>query len=340
MIRVLTARRAAILRCIVDEYVDSGQPVASRTVVQKYRLPVSPATIRNEMVHLEEEGYVKQPHTSAGRIPSDRGYRYYVEWLMREEMPPEAVRRHLRQMMEGEAHRWGRWAQVTANFLAHYIHGLAIVTAPRTSPARLRWLELVKLQFPRVLLVVILYQADVREMVFPLSGDIGQEELTDLARRLTYQFSGMAAYQIRQALSHMTGTAREVLERAASILDEEDATECRVAAVEGLRELLGHTDTAYHAQALTVLEYVEGKGIARLLPEPSREGVGVRIGSENADEALYPFAVVTATYGVPQGPRGEVAVVAPTRLHYGRAVGMVRYLASLLSHFSQTWLGG
>jgi heat-inducible transcriptional repressor len=102
------------LRYVVDEYVNSGQPVASRTVAQKYRLPISPATIRNEMMRLEEEGYLHQPHTSAGRVPSDKGYRYYVEWLMREETPPEAVRQRIREEMWQAARRLEEWARVAA----------------------------------------------------------------------------------------------------------------------------------------------------------------------------------------------------------------------------------
>jgi len=338
---VLTARRAAILRYIVDEYVDSGQPVASRTVAQKYRLPVSPATIRNEMMRLEEEGYLRQPHTSAGRVPSDKGYRYYVEWLMREEAPPEAVRRRIWEQMWRAARRLEEWARVAAGALSAYVHGMALVTVPHAAPSRLRWLELVKLHDPLVLVVVVLYQAQVREKVLPL-GEVGQEDLTAAAHRLSRQFGGMAAHQLRRALPHLPPRDREILEAASSLLEEEDAASCRPAAVEGLRELLGQPEFADREQVLAVLDYLEGEGLGRLLPYPAppQGGVRVVIGSEHPEEALRHLSVVVASYGAPGGAQGEVAVVGPTRLRYGRAVGMVRYLASLMQEMTQAWWGG
>ncbi len=338
---MLTARRAAILRYIVEEYVDSGQPVASRTVAQKYRLPVSPATIRNEMMRLEEEGYLRQPHTSAGRVPSDKGYRYYVEWLMREESPPEGVRRRIWEEMWRGARRLEKWAQVAAAALAAYVHGMALVTCPHAAPSRLRWLELVRLHDPLVLLVVVLYQAQVREKVLPL-GEVAQEDLSAAAHRLSRQFGGMAAHQLRRALPHLSPRDREIVEAVASLLEEEDSSAWRPAAVEGLRELLGQPEFADRGQVLAVLDYLERGDLGRLLPYPPPPPGGVRviIGGEHPEEALRHLSVVAASYGAPGDAQGEVAVVGPTRLRYPRAVGMVRYLASLMEEMAQAWLGG
>jgi heat-inducible transcriptional repressor len=338
---VLTARRAAILRYVVDEYVNSGQPVASRTVAQKYRLPISPATIRNEMMRLEEEGYLHQPHTSAGRVPSDKGYRYYVEWLMREETPPEAVRQRIREEMWQAARRLEEWARVAAAALAAYVHGMALVTMPHGPPARLRWLEVVKLHDPLVLVVVVLYQARVREKVLPL-GEVGQEDLSDAAHRLSYRFAGMAAHQLRRVIPYLSAQEREIMNAAASLLEEEDAAAHRPAALEGIKELLGYPEFADRRQVLAILDYLEGEGISRLLPYPlpPQGGVRVVIGSEHPEEPLRHLSMVVASYPAPGGGQGGVAVVGPTRFRYGRAVGMVRYLASLMEQITQAWWGG
>ncbi|MCH7578602.1 MAG: HrcA family transcriptional regulator, partial [Chloroflexi bacterium] len=133
---MLTERREQLLRFIVDEYVRSAQPVASSAVVQRYGLPVSSATIRNEMARLEDEGYIVQPHTSAGRVPSDKGYRYYVEALMRPQEPPAAVQQTIRHQFHQAAGETDEWAQLAAAVLAARLSYVSVVTAPHAAQTR------------------------------------------------------------------------------------------------------------------------------------------------------------------------------------------------------------
>ena len=157
----LTDRRQRLLRFIIDEYVSTAQPVGSNALVEKYGLPVSAATIRNEMAALEDEGYIAQPHTSAGRVPTDLGYRYYVEALMREERVPDDLRQMIRHQFHQAARELEEWARLSAAILAGRLQNAAIVTTPRSPEPRLRWLELVSVHDYLALLVVVLEEARV-----------------------------------------------------------------------------------------------------------------------------------------------------------------------------------
>src|SRR3990172_1843252 len=155
---MLTERRQRLLQFIIDEYVTTAQPVGSHALVEKYGLPVSSATIRNEMAALEDEGYISQPYTSAGRVPTDRGYRYYVEALMREETPPEELQQTIRHQFHQAARGLEEWARLAAAILAARLHNAAVVTTPHSPQPRLRWLELVSVHDYLALLVVVLQE--------------------------------------------------------------------------------------------------------------------------------------------------------------------------------------
>jgi len=338
---MLTERRAAILRSIVDEYVDSAQPVASRVVALKYLGHVSPATIRNEMVRLEEEGYISQPHTSAGRVPSDKGYRYYVERLMREEAPSLEMGLMVRHQFHQVEERLEDWARLAAVVLAAHVQAVAVVTAPHSRPARLRWLELVKLQELLALLVVVLQQAQVRQQLLPLPEPLEQDDLSALARSLSERFAGLGAHDLRQRLEGLTHLERLVMEAVASLLEAADRAGYEPAAIEGLREALSQPEFQERERVLGLLDFLEGSRLGRLLPfpVPPRGQVQVIIGAEHPESALHHYSVVAATYGQPQAV-GTVALVGPTRLRYGRAVGMVRFVASLLDELMAASFGG
>ncbi len=161
----LTERRAAILRMIISDYIETTQPVGSENLVQRHRLELSSATIRNEMARLEEEGYITHPHTSAGRVPTDRGYRYYVEMLMGEpELPPDEKLRILHQFHQATSHV-AQWLQLAAAVLSQTVRNAAVVTAPRVSRARLKHLQLVALRDTTALLVVVTEDVKVRQQV-------------------------------------------------------------------------------------------------------------------------------------------------------------------------------
>src|SRR2546422_3983656 len=221
----LTDRRQRLLRFIIDEYVSTAQPVGSNALVEKYGLPVSAATIRNEMAALEDEGYIAQPHTSAGRVPTDLGYRYYVEALMREERVPDDLRQMIRHQFHQAARELEEWARLSAAILAGRLQNAAIVTTPRSPEPRLRWLELVSVHDYLALLVVVLQEARVLQQTLSLDRPFTQEELTSIARRLNDVLSGKTAAEMRSESLPVTAMEAPLIDAAASLLEAAEESE-------------------------------------------------------------------------------------------------------------------
>jgi heat-inducible transcriptional repressor len=329
---MLTDRRARILESIVREYIDSATPVGSGTIVRKYDLKVSPATIRTEMVHLEEEGYLAQPHTSAGRIPSDRGYRHYVESLMEDEEPPEEVKRTIRHQFYQVGPALEAWAQLAAAILARSVENLALVTAPHSARARLGRVELVKMGDVLALLVVVLKEGRLREETLALDRGLSQEELTRTAQRLSRLFAGLSAGQMQQQTVELSPFEDRVTQAIMRVLQVEDESGYEPAYLEGLRNVLSQPEFSRPQTMLDFLDVLDERSLPRLIPfhwaVPGE--VTIIIGAENPQDVMRHCSLVVARYGRPGGMTGALGVLGPTRLAYPRATAMIRYMSSLL----------
>ncbi len=345
---MLTDRRARILQVVVSEYTESATPVGSETVVRKYGLRVSPATIRNEMMRLEEEGYLTQPHTSAGRIPSDLGYRYYVESLMREEELDEEMERTIRHQFYQVGRAIEAWAQLAAVILARAVGNLALVTAPHPVRTRLRWLELVGIREGLAIVVAVLHEGYAREETIPLDEHLSQDDLSLTARKLSRLFGGLSAAEIRQHMTDLpAGEAapssfeNEVMERVIRVLQAEEQLGYEPAYLEGLRNVLRQPEFAQREAMLELLDALDEYSLPRLIPfhwaAPGR--VAVIIGHENPQDAMRQCSLVVGRYGQPGGLTGALGILGPTRLPYPRATSMVRYVGSLLDELVSTHYG-
>ncbi|MFQ6019948.1 MAG: heat-inducible transcriptional repressor HrcA, partial [Dehalococcoidia bacterium] len=308
---------------------------------RKYDLAISPATVRNEMVQLEEEGYIIQPHTSAGRMPSDKGYRYYVEALMVEKGPPVGVQEAIRHQFQQAAQELEGWARLGASVLAQHVGNAAVVTVPHSPPARLRWLELVQVQELLALLIVVLQEARVRERTLPLSRPLGQDDLSVIARRLNGLFAGLTAIEIRQQGSELSQLEGEVARAVAEVLESEDEAVLGPAFLEGIRHMLRQPEFAESRQALDVLGILDEDNLPRAIPFSSipDEGVTVVIGGEHPEDAMRQCSLVLTRYGSRGSQGGTMVVVGPTRLQYSRSVAMVRYVASLMDELMEVYFG-
>ena len=329
---MLSDRRAHILEVVVREYVDSATPVGSRTIVRKYGLKASPATIRSEMVRLEEEGYLTQPHTSAGRIPSDMGYRHYVESLMEEEELPDEFKRTIRHQFYQVGPALEAWAQLAAAILARSVENLALVTAPHPARARLHRLELVKAGDVLALLVVVLQEGHLREETLALDRSRSQDELSRTAQRLSSLFAGLSAVEVQQQIVELSPFEDEVTRAVVRILEAEDASSYEPAYLDGLRNVLSQPEFSQPQTMLNFLDVLDEHSLPRLIPfhwaVPGR--VTTIIGTENPQDAMQQCSLVVARYGRPGGVTGALGVLGPTRLPYQRATSMVRYIGSLL----------
>lgn len=336
---MLTERRQKLLQIIIDEYVSTAQPVGSNALVEKYGLGVSSATIRNEMSHLEEEGYITQPHTSAGRVPTDIGYRYYVEALMREEQVPPELQHTIRHQFHQAARELEEWARLAAAIMAARLNNAAVVTTPHSPRPRLRWLELVGVHDYLALLVVVLQEARVLQQTLALERPFSQEELTFVARKLNDLLAGKTAAQMKALALEASPVETAVVESAATMLKAVEETDAEPSFLEGMRDLLRQPEFTQGDRILGLIENLEDRNLSRAIPIASDDGqtarpggaVRIIIGGEHPVDALRFCSVITAHYTGPAGLRGTLSIVGPTRMHYARAVSTVRYMSSLMA---------
>lgn len=330
---MLTERRAQVLRLIVSDYIESATPVGSEQIVKRHHLELSPATIRNEMAKLEEEGYISHPHTSAGRVPSDLGYRYYVEMLMEEpNVSTEEQMRILHQFHQSTA-ELNEWLQLAASVMAQSLRNMAVVSAPRTARSRLKHVELVSLHDHSALLVVVLQEVKVRQQMLALRDAATQDDLSRLSRKLNHLFAGFTGAQIAARAAELPLLEEQIALTVGEIVHTEDVVEFPDPHLEGIRNVLSQPEFARSERLLDMLEALDERNIARTLPqtEVGESGVVVIIGSENRDSVLRDCSIVLGRYGDRAGSQGTLAIVGPTRLPYARAIATVRYVGSLIT---------
>jgi heat-inducible transcriptional repressor len=327
-------RRETVLRAIIEDYITRAAPVSSSSIVEKYGLKVSPATIRNDTAYLEQEGYVVHPHHSAGSVPTDKAYRYYVE-LIGEDVELPAVEDYLvRQISQEAREELEQWLRMVAGLLARLVHNLVVVTTPKTVRCRFKHLDLVALQDFMALLIVVLREAKVRRQVLSFSRKVSQDELTELANKLTYVYGGMTSSEISAKREGLSSEERQLSESVVEIMAAEDKLEYGVPYLEGLRLLLSQPEFADSPRILGILEVLEGEDWLRNMfyQESSKGGVKVVIGEENPEPALQDLSLIASQYGMLNKGRGIVGVIGPKRMDYAKAISSLNCLSTLLSN--------
>ncbi|HZP58603.1 MAG TPA: heat-inducible transcriptional repressor HrcA [Dehalococcoidia bacterium] len=336
---MLTDRQATLLGLIVQEYVDTAVPVGSDAIVRKHELPVSSATIRNEMARLEDEGYVSHPHTSAGRVPSDKGYRYYVEALMQESDLPWEVKQTIRHQFHQAGREEDEWIQLAAAVLARAVENAAVVTVPRSRESRLKRIELVGIQDNAALLVLVLDHARVKQQVLIFPEAVEQDQLTQISNHLNDVFAGLSAGDIGRSQAQMTQLEWHVANAVREIIQASDRGGYDEAYLEGVRNVLAKPEFATSEKMLGMLDVLEQRNLTRLIPfrALAGDGITVMIGAENEEDAMRDYSIVVTRYGIPGGIGGAMAVLGPTRMHYPETISTVRYVAGLMSEMLTTF---
>lgn len=330
--RVLTERQASILGMVVDEYVQTAEPVSSKALVSRRRLEVSTATIRNELARLESEGYITHPYTSAGRIPSDQGYRFYVETLMSEDPVAVDERRTVEHQLHQVAGDLDDWLSLAATILSSLVGNVAVVTRPRTTAAKLRNAQLVELSREASLLVVVMDDGRLRQRILPHVEPITQAALNERALRLNHLLAGKDASGILGAMGELADPGDSaVAETLIDILQEQRVAEETF--IQGIDSALRQPEFSDVDRILGAVSQLQAYRLRSVL-EPAVEGqlgsLRVVIGSENADNGMQDWSMVVARYGELDAA-GAVAVVGPTRMAYQRTIPRVRYVASLMT---------
>ena len=329
----LSARQETILKIILSHHVGTAAPVPSEVVTRQSGLDVSPATVRHEMAALEEEGYISRPHHSAGGVPTDRGYRYYVEALTGKPELPDETKRSVRTQLAGAGRDVDVWARLSARLLAQLANNLALVSMPRTVQTRIRNLQLVYLDELLVMQVLVLQEARLRKELVPLTEPVSEEELTALTNRLNARVRGLSYNDVLGQGAADSALERDVLDTTLHILEEEDGEAFADYIVEGLRQLVEQPEFNGGPQVRELIDALESRRLAHaVLAE--RPGVGemrIVIGEENQEDALKPMSLVITRYGVEGQMFGTVSIVGPMRMHYERTIASVHYVSSLMS---------
>lgn len=338
--QVLSERKAKILKAIITEYISTAAPVGSKILAQKYNLGVSPATIRNEMAQLEEEGYIFQPHPSAGRVPTIRGYRYYVEALMDESDLPaeekEAIKRSL-QRIESEE----QWLQLAAKILARLVRSLALVTAPQVVGCKFSRLELISLQDFLILLILFLTKSKLKKKVISVDESATQEELNAIARRLTDAFAGLGSTEIKRKKMALSRLERQIVKALVSLMEEEERGGDRKVFISGFSHLLAQPEyIRERKKALEILRMLEEGEILRsiLSQDVPERGVRVLIGAEYGG-AMSDCSLILSRYGVPDKAVGAIGTIGPARTDYCRVIPAVRFFSTVMSEVTRELYG-
>ncbi len=329
---MLSHRTETILKSIVGQYITKATPVPSQSIINDYELGVSPATIRNEMAYLEREGYINRPHPSAGSIPSDKGYRYYVESLTDIKLPlaEQCLIGHLFYQVEGEL---GEWLSLTATLIAQLAQNMAVVTMPKPVGCQFKHLELVALQDSLALVVLVLRGATIKQQLVTFDQIISQAELTAITYKLNAAYSGLTSTQIQAKNIDLSPAEQQLTDCLIKIMQAEDEQEYEEPYLNGWHFMLNQPEFTRSRRMLALMELVEHRNLlSTIVPHqlPS-QGVQVIIGKENKAEAIHDFSVVISQYGLPQEAVGTIGVIGPTRMPYARAISTISYLSSVLS---------
>jgi heat-inducible transcriptional repressor len=329
---VLTDRQELVLRRLVQDYLDDGVPVGSKALSATFEW--GPSTIRHELANLEELGLLAHPHTSAGRVPTEAGYRYFVDRLLPESTSGPALSLSLVRRELDEAMR------VTTETLSQVTNLLAIVTAPPIETSTIRHVEVLALQ-PQVLMVVVITSTggvSKRLFTFPRPVDTGLSDWAASYLNERLLGIGLGARMLHQRLHDptLTVTEQEFLDALAPVFTELEASTDTTLYVEGTAKLLALGRVGDVSELNLLMEMLERRvallGILRSALSATHS-VAVRIGAENEVPALRSLALVAANYGLPQRVLGSVSVIGPLRMDYGHAIRTVREAAAQLSSF-------
>ena len=329
----LSKREAQILQALVKVHIAIGDPVGSKTLCQSENIGVSSATIRNALASLEEKGYVSQPHTSAGRIPSEKGYRFYVEQSMAQggfalDAEGIALRRQLETaLQEGDYQEILRQLSRTIGDMSNQ---LGLVLSPGFKEGVFHKLELLRLEVNRLLLVVTVNGGLIKSLVMEVDSAVSQRELEDLSRLFNERLHGLTIAEIQataqERLAVLGQISRPVIEAVIHEIEVILATNSAGLHVSGTRNLCLKPEFGDLIQVAGLVDLAEKKDIlAQLMSE--RSGVVITIGSEHRPQAMQQCSMVTASYDV-AGAQGVIGVIGPTRMPYGPVLALVNYAAS------------
>ncbi|MEN6570746.1 MAG: heat-inducible transcriptional repressor HrcA [Anaerolineaceae bacterium] len=342
----LTDRQRFILSLVIHEYIRSATPVGSQHMVEQYHLDMSSATVRNELAELTSLGYLRQPHPSAGRIPTEDGYRLFVGNLVQHTEIPDTVRRTISHQFYQMRQDVEQWTRLAASVLAYQSRAASLVTIPHFDEAHFKHLELISSRGRQVLMVLVTVGGEILQRFITLAESVTQEMLSSSASRLTRLLLNKSVTEIQALSLDLDQLDRDFLTIIVDEMKQADSLVSGEIMVDGLTNVLAEPEFAGSEDARRALRVLEEKPLLHdLLSETvlhgsSVGGVQVLIGGEGVMDALSQCSVVLARYGTPGMATGTLGVLGPMRMPYGRTISIVRFLSGLLSDLVNQNLNG
>jgi heat-inducible transcriptional repressor len=340
----LTERQKLILGLVVQDYVNSAKPVGSNTLVEKYDLDLSSATIRNEMMALSEAGFLRQPHTSAGRIPTEDGYRFFVRQLMQRPALPESLKHTITHQFYQARHDSKEWAHLAASILAHQSNAASIVTAPITEDTRYKLLQLIPTTGRQVLMVLVTMNGNVCQQMLVLSEPVQQEKLTAAAEKLNSLLLNKDVADLDSLALDLDALGQDIYKLVHEEMTRSSQSITGEIFQEGWTNVLSEPEFANSETALRALKILEEPiMLEELLSQTVKNseigGVQVLIGGEGNWEELSDCSLVLGRYGVQDLASGYLGVLGPIRMPYGHTISTVNFVSRLMSNIVSENLG-
>ena len=337
----LSSRQLKILEAIINDYIQTAEPIGSRTIAKKYDMGISSATIRNEMSDLEDMGLITQPHTSSGRVPSEKGYRFYVDSMMPSRPLTSEESMLLQRMIFNNIYQVEYMMKETANALAKLTRYPAIVSEPYLKKTKIKHVQMIPVDEKSVFLVMVTDNKSVKNQPLSLAAAPDYEELNRLSAFLNQHLSGKTIREIDRPLidrllksfGHQAHILMPILGVIVGLIQDED--DMRVF-TSGVKNILAFPEFADIRKAEAIFQALEERdALIAILNQPQADGIQIIIGTENNLEILKDCSLIKASYTIDNQSMGSIALIGPTRMDYGHAVSVLQGIQQNIRHVLQ-----
>ena len=327
----------------MHEHIASADPVGSKNLVQKYKIGLSSATVRNEMAALTEAGLLRQPHTSAGRIPTEEGYRYFVGQLMNETSLPSTMRATINHQFSQMSSDIRQWMRLAASVLANQTNAASIITAPQASQVQFKHLELIATHGRQALAILVLNGGQIHQQILTLEKPVTQDQLSVISRKFSQLLAEQNTVQVSTFQEPLTSIETQILTWVEDELVRSNQLPAGEIILDGLTNVLSEPEFTDSEEARRALRLLEERSLLQdllsqtIMPD-TIGGVQVLIGGEGTWDDLSHCSVILSKYGSPSTATGTIGVLGPMRMSYGYSISLIRFLSGLLSDFViQQW---
>ncbi|MGI6777461.1 MAG: heat-inducible transcriptional repressor HrcA [Acetivibrionales bacterium] len=342
----LDDRKSRILEAIISDYVETAEPVGSRTIARKHQLGFSSATIRNEMADLEEMGYLAQPHTSAGRVPSDKGYRYYVDQLMKIRHLTEKESRIIREAMEERINELSQLLKLASNVMSRFTKYTSLAIAPQIKKSTLKAVQVVPIESNKVLVLIVTSAGVVKNSTVKLQSALLPDVVARISNFLNEKLNGRIIETLASSISSEVekeigvenAIIAPVLEGINDCIHQIESSEVYL---EGTTNILNFPEFSDISKAKELLDIMDKKEVLLKLFRSSggKYGINVQIGEENELEKIKDCSLVTATYSMGNVVIGSIGVIGPKRMEYERVISSLNFIRKRINQEINVLLG-